>query len=329
MFSRPQWVILLLIIVAGLVWLRAPNGEQQLVRTALVMGTLVEIKAFGEDEDRLEQAISAAFAEMRRLEALFTPHNPESEVSRLSAAAEPLRVSAETAELLQLGLRLARETGGAFDLALGRLKQAWGIETDSPQVPSVAQLERALAGIGPEALRIDGRRVSKRNAQLRVELGGIAKGYAVDRALTVLRQAGISSAAVNAGGDIGLLGDRQGQPWRIAIQHPRKADSLLTVLPLADRAVVTSGDYERYFERNGVRYHHIFDPRTGHPARRCQSVTVVAADAASADALATAAFVLGPQQGLMLLERLPGVEGLLVGKEGDIYQTSGLQRSDP
>ncbi len=329
MFARPQWVILLLLVVAGLVWWRAPGGERQLVRTALIMGTLVELKVFGTNEDELERATAAAFAEMRRVEALLTSYRPESEISRLSRAAGPFIVSEETAALLQRGQLLARQTGGAFDLTLGQLKQVWGIESDRPLVPSQAELQAALTAIGPEALQIEGRSVSKRSAELQVELGGIAKGYAVDRVLEMLRQAGVTSAAVNAGGDIGLLGAKQGQPWRIAIQHPRKTGELLTVLPLVNRAVVTSGDYERYFERNGIRYHHIFDPRTGSPARGCQSVTVVAADAATADALATAAFVLGPQQGLRLLERLPEVEGLLVGRDGGIFQTSGLQREEP
>ncbi len=326
MFARPQWVILLVLLVAGLLWLRAPAEEQLLARTALIMGTLVEIKAFGEDQDQLENVVSEAFDEMRRLETLLTSHDPNSEISRLSAAAESLQVSAETVELLQLGQRLARRSEGAFDLTLGRITQLWGIETESPKLPTPEQLKAALNGIGPQALQIDGQLVRKSNPQLQVELGGIAKGYAVDRAVELLRQAGVRSASVNAGGDIGLLGDRQGQPWRIGIQHPRQPGELLAVLPLVDQAVVTSGDYERFFERDGVRYHHIFDPRTGQPARACQSVSVVAKTAAMADALATAAFVLGPQQGLQLLEGLPEVEGLLVDAVGDIHQTSGLQQ---
>ena len=325
MLARPQWVLLLLLLIAGLVWWRTPDRPQQLARTALIMGTLVEIKVHGAEPQRLEAAISAAFAEMRRLEDLFSPHRPDSDVTRLSAASGPLTVSVETAELLRLGQRLARQTDGAFDLTLGRLKALWGIESDQPQVPGPDQLAAALRGIGPAALQIDGRRVSKGDPQLQIELGGIAKGYAVDRALQILKEAGLTSASVNAGGDIGLLGDRQGEPWRIGIQHPRAAGELLAVLPVRDRAVVTSGDYERFFERDGVRYHHIFDPRTGTPAGGCQSVTVVAESAARADALATAAFVLGPKDGLALLEGLPQVEGLLVAQDGTRMQTSGLR----
>ena len=328
MFGRPLWVILLLLLVASLVWWRVPADDGQLSRTALVMGTLVEIKAFDDEKDKLDSAISAAFAEMTRLENLLSRHNPRSEISQLSTAAGSFTVSQETAELLQLGQSIARRSDGAFDLTLGALKKLWAIESDSPQIPTAAQLQSALIGIGPDALTLEGLQVQKQQPGLQVDLGGIAKGYAVDRAVDVLRQAGIQSAAVNAGGDIALLGDRQGQPWRIGIQHPRKNGEVLVTLPLSDCAVVTSGDYERFFERDGSRYHHIFDPRTGRPARLTQSVTVVAKDAASADALATAAFVLGPQAGLQLLEDLPDVEGLLVGADGRLFQTSGLRRGD-
>lgn len=328
MLGRPQWVVLLLLLVAALVWWRLPTGEQQFSRTALVMGTLVEIKALGADQKQLEIAVNDAFAEMSRLERLLSRHLPQSEVSHLSAAATALNVSTETAELLTLGQQIARQSDGAFDLTLGGVKRLWAIESDTPQIPTAGQLQVALEGVGPESLQINGLRVRKSIPALEVDLGGIAKGYAVDRAVEVLRLGGITSAAVNAGGDIVLLGDRQGQPWRIGIQHPRQKDELLTTLPVVNRAVVTSGDYERFFEQGGRRYHHIFDPRSGQPARLSQSVTVVAKDAASADALATAAFVLGPQAGLAFLERLADVEGLIVGIDGTLHRTSGLQGSE-
>ena len=275
MFGRPQLVILLLLLIAGLVWLRLPDAEQQQARTALIMGTLVEIKASG-DPQRLEPAIATAFAEMQRVEKLFSSHLVESEISQLSAATQPMPVSDETAALLLRGQQIARQSAGAFDMGLGALKQLWGVESSAPQIPTASQLQPALIGLGPQGLQIDGRLVTKVVPQLQVDLGGIAKGYAVDRALQVLRQAGVSSAAVNAGGDIGLLGRRgDGQPWRIGIQHPRQTGELLTTLLLSDRAVVTSADYQRFFEADGVRYHHIFHPRSGYPATGASSVTVI------------------------------------------------------
>jgi len=325
LFNRPLIPILLILLVALLFWLRQPAGESMVSRTALVMGTLVEIKAYGEDRAQLEETIDTAFNEMVRLEQLFSSHLPESEISRLSAATGSFAVSRETAVLLELGIEMARLSDGAFDLGLGRLKDLWDIGGENPQIPGEQSLRRALHGAGPAALQLEGLQVRKQAPDLHIDLGGIAKGYIIDRAAELLLQAGVSSAAVNAGGDIRLLGDRQGQDWRIGIQHPRESDATMATLNLRNRAVVTSGDYERFFVRDGIRYHHLFDPQNGRPARGCQSVTVVAADAASADALATAAFVLGPRAGLDLLEQLPDVEGLLVTADGRRLATAGIE----
>jgi thiamine biosynthesis lipoprotein len=235
-------------------------------------------------------------------------------------------VAPETAEVIALGQEVARRSGGAFDMTLGRLKSLWGIETEKPRVPSPEEIRRALDGTGPGTLQLEGRRVKKRRPDIAVDLGGIAKGYAVDRAVEVLRAAGIESASVNAGGDIRLLGARpDGRPWRIGIQHPRDPEKILATVSLNKGAVVTSGDYERYFMAGGVRYHHLFDPHTGYPGRLSRSVTVVAPTAALADALATAAFILGPQDGLELLAGYPGVEGLIVGADGGTVLSDGFR----
>lgn len=325
MFARPLIPLALLLLVALLFWQQRSTPDGPVIRTALVMGTLVEIKAYGPDRSRLEKGIDAAFAEMNRLEQLLSSYIPASEVSRLSATDEPVELSEETVTLLEMGLRISRKSRGAFDVSLGRLKELWDIEGPDPRLPGEQEIQGAIQGIGPDALQIEGRQVSKRRAGLKIDLGAIAKGYAVDRAVEKLRESGVLSAAVNAGGDIRLLGDRQGESWRIGIQHPRQTGEIIATLTLKNRAVVTSGDYERFFEEDGIRYHHLFDPQTGRPARSCQSVSVVAADAASADALATAAFVLGPDAGLEFLQQLPDVEGLLVTADGQRLATSGIK----
>ena len=317
-------ICLIVLVLAGLIYLRQPQTDGQVSRTALIMGTVVDIRAYSEDNKQLEQAVTKAFEEMSRVEQLFSSHIAESEISRLSAATESLSLSPEVIRLLQMGQQIGADTSGAFNMSLGALKDLWQIEGEEPHIPSEQELSTVLKKTGSGALTIVGDRVIKSKADLKIDLGGIAKGYAVDRAVSVLRQAGVTSATVNAGGDIALLGDKQGRPWRIGIQHPRQTNDLLVTLQLKDQAVVTSGDYERFFERDGIRYHHIFDPVSGKPARQCQSVTVVAADAASADALATAAFVLGPDAGLKLLEGLSNVEGLLVSADGKLMKTSGL-----
>lgn len=317
-------VLLVLLFVGGVVVWRQPQSVDRVSRTALIMGTVVDIQAYGDDEKQLSRAVDAAFGEMTRLERLLSRHIPESDISRLSEAVGGIELSSETVGLLEMGQKVSRQSSGAFDMTLGAVKKLWNIEGENPRIPTAAELSEALAGTGPSALTIAGNKVTKTRPEVAVDLGGIAKGYAVDRAVNVLAQAGVASATVNAGGDIRLLGGKKGEPWRIGIQHPRQADGLLVTLRLQDRAVVTSGDYERFFEQNGQRYHHIFDPATGKPARQCQSVTVVAAGAAHADALATAAFVLGPVAGLNLLEGLPDVEGLIVGADGRLFKTSGL-----
>lgn len=323
---RRQALILLIVALLGLSgairWVF--TDPQPLVRTALIMGTLVEIRAYPGPAGDVGEAVEAALAEMRRLEKLLSSYEPESEIAQLSARSDALELSAETVKLLHQGQKLVRQTQGAFDMTLGRVKQLWGIAGDNPRVPEPDELQAALHGSGPGALRISGRRVVKHDPRLQLDLGGIAKGYAVDRAVAVLRRAGISSAAINAGGDIRVLGKHGERPWKIGIQHPRRSDAILLGLKLSDTAVATSGDYQRFFEQDGVRYHHILDPADGRPARLCQSVTVVAGEAVQADALATAAFVLGPQRGLRLLEDLPAIEGLLVDSAGRLLKTSGL-----
>lgn len=293
-------------------------------RSRILMGTVVEITAFGPDQGRLEAAVDQAFAAMAGVDARMGPHGPQSDAVRLSAAAGPLRVSPETAAVIAAGLKVSAASDGAFDMGLGRLKQLWNIEGEHPRVPTAAEISAALAGTGRGDLKLAGDVVTKDDPQLAVDLGGIAKGYAVDRAIAVLQTAGVTHASVNAGGDIRLLGDRGDRDWRIGIQHPRKTDAILAILGLADTAVVTSGDYERYFELDGVRYHHLFDPATGRPARRCQSVTVVAPTTMLADALATAAFVLGPDPGLKLLAKFPGCSGLIVAADGSVVTSPQL-----
>jgi thiamine biosynthesis lipoprotein len=324
MRKRSLLVVPLILTVLLIAWLRQTEADDRVSRTALVLGTLVEISAYGDDQDQLDAAVTAAFKEMRRLEGQLSVYLPESEIGRLNGSTDALELSAETLELVRRGQQIAAISSGAFDMGLGALKGLWRIETDSPRIPADEELQQALVGLGPDDLLVSGTRVQRRSNNVQVDLGGIAKGYAADRALEVLKQDGIRAATVNAGGDIALFGTRAGQPWRIGIRHPRIMDEILGTLVVSTGAVVTSGDYERFFERDGVRYHHILDPRSGRPARLSRSVTVLAASAAEADALATAAFVLGPQAGLKLLEDRDGVEGLIVSANGSLHKTSGL-----
>lgn len=320
--------IVVLLLLLGFIAVRHHKGSEAHVveRSRILMGTVVEITALGGNAGHLDAAVTAAFAEMARVDRLMGPKGAGSDAVRVSRAAQGAAVSPETAKVVAMGLRVAQASGGAFDMGLGRLKTLWGIESDHPRVPSAAAIRQALIGTGPGDLQVRGARILKKSPATALDLGGIAKGYAIDRAVAILRRAGIKHASVNAGGDIRLIGDHEGRPWRIGIQHPRDPKRLLATLSLKETAVVTSGDYERFFIKNGVRYHHLFDPRTGRPARLSQSATVVAPTATLADALSTAAFVLGARKGIALLERFPGVEGMIVDAKGKPYATPGLKK---
>lgn len=323
-WNRPLMIGLLMAVLA-MTWWRLQPDHEAVRRSRLMMGTVVEIMAEGEETAKLDAAVDAAFAEMARLDQLLSRYNETSDVSRLSQSATGSEVSTETAEVIALGLQVAQKSNGAFDLTLGRLKSLWNMDQDEPSIPDANAIAGALQGAGPRALSLQGVLVHKSMPQLQVDLGGIAKGYAVDRAIAILKQHGVPSAAVNAGGDMYLLGKRTERPWRIGIQHPRQEQEVLATVQISDRAVVTSGDYERFFEQDGVRYHHIFDPKSGYPARRCQSVTIITDSVALGDALATAVFVLGPEDGLRLLQDFPMSEGLVIAADGSRHASPGWE----
>ncbi|NLV23501.1 MAG: FAD:protein FMN transferase [Deltaproteobacteria bacterium] len=323
-FNRPTLIVVLALVavIFGLrQWGSAPPEEIR--KSRILMDTVVEITVFGSPSLPLQESVDAAFKEMERIEALTSFFEEKSDLSRLRGDAG-FEVSPETAAIITTGLEIAAASGGAFDMTLGRLKNIWQIEGDQPRLPQPEEIQEALSGSGFGALVLEGRRLVRRAPETRIDLGGIAKGYAIDCAIAVLKKAGIEHAAVNAGGDIRMLGDRRGQPWRIAIQHPRQPNRYLGRLLVRDVAVVTSGDYERFFEKDGIRYHHLFDPRTGYPATASQSVTVLADKAVLADALATAVFVLGPKEGIALLDKFPGTEGMIVGADGTPVYTPGF-----
>jgi len=298
--------------------------------TGFAMGTVAELKVVARDAPDAESALAAAMAELARLEGLTTVHTDSSEVARLSRSAggTPVPVSVDLDRILSTARQVAEAAGGAFDPTAGPLVRAWGFP-DSPALPDSFEIARAVTLVGWERCTRGEEGWSLATAGMSLDLGGIAKGYAVDRAAD--RLAAVTGAClVNVGGDLAVRGSRPGRPgWIIGIQDPREPSRLFLELQLpGDRAVATSGDYQRFFEVDGERYHHILDPRTGRPARGLRSATVVAPSCELADAWATAAFVLGPVEGLAALEANPDLEGVLVeeGANGDLvlHRTSGL-----
>lgn len=290
------------------------------------MGTDMTIEVIGENAVTLDKVLAAAEAELRRIEDVMTSWR-DSPLTRLneSAGQGPQPVTEELALLIGRGLAVGELTEGAFDITFASVGKLWDFKASPPIIPSSAKIATALESVGFDKVVLD---LDKLTVALpegtRLGLGGIAKGYGVDRAMRVLLDAGVQHGVVNAGGDMKVLGTKFGTPWRIAIKHPRKRDEVIAMVPLSNTCMVTSGDYERFFEYEGERYHHILDPRTGSPATGAMSVTVIAPDAAFADALATALAVLGPEKGLSIVEGQDRVECLIVGMDGKITRSTGL-----
>ncbi|HBB40503.1 MAG: thiamine biosynthesis protein ApbE [Nitrospirae bacterium CG18_big_fil_WC_8_21_14_2_50_70_55] len=290
--------------------------------TSIHMDTVVEVTITGVAERRARGLAQEVFALFDQVEREMSSFRDDSTVSAIGHAAPAwVAISPDLAAVLREALRVAALSGGGFDPTIGAVTRLWGFGEEGGHRPETQALQAALATVGYPHLALEQGRARLVYPKSGLDLGGIAKGYAVDRAAELLARAGVGGAIVNAGGDIRVLGHRpDGHPWHIGIQHPRDPEKLFTTLEVTDTAVVTSGDYERYFIEDGVRYHHILDPATGEPARACQSVTVVTKSAMTGDALATAAFVLGPERGLALLQQAGAAAAIFVAADGTVVR---------
>jgi thiamine biosynthesis lipoprotein len=302
-----------------------------IVRSRKCMGTECEWKAFASDEALVDRAFARGFAEFDRLEALTTSWQPTSEVSRINDAAgrRPVKVSRDTRLIIEKAQWVSGLTDGAFDITVGVFRGLWKFDEDQDgTLPDRAEVERRRALVNWRDVIVDRRRgtVMLRRRGQAINLGGIAKGYAVDAAVRAIRAAGLRDFIVKAGGDLYASGRKGDRPWRVGIQDPRAPHGrIIFDLPLTDQAFNTSGDYERFLIRDGVRYHHILDARTGFPARGTRSVTLLAPDAFTADALDTAIFAVGPERGLQIVATVPGLEAVIVDAKNQVHVTDGLK----
>lgn len=294
--------------------------------TQPIMGTRVHAELWHPDASEARRLLAAVMAEMRRIEAAYSPYRETSELAALNRRAPHgwVKVSAELFELLVRSRQVSELTGGAFDITYASAGRYYDYREGVR--PDAAQLDRAVAAIDYRHVELEPATVRVRYADPRVyvDLGGIAKGYAVDRCVALLRGAAVEQASVSAGGDSYILGDRRGEPWTVGIRDPRDRSAMAAVLPLVDTAVSTSGDYERFFEQDGVRYHHILDPTTGRSARNSWSVTILGPETMFTDALSTSVFVLGPERGLALVDRLPGIDAIIVDAAGKLRYSADL-----
>lgn len=291
-----------------------------------LMGTRVSVELWHEDPVVAERLVTRVLDEYRRIDREMSTYRPDSQLSRVNrdAAAGPVAVDPELYALIERALELSEKSGGAFDISYESVGYLYDFRARAR--PSQSQIDAHLDAIDYRRLALDEAASTIRFEApgMRINLGGIAKGYAVERAAGLLREAGVEHALLNAGGDTRVLGDRRGQPWIVGIRHPRLDDAVVTRLPLVDEAISTSGDYERFFEDDGRRYHHIINPATGQPTAGILSVSVIGPDATLTDGLSTTVFVLGVEQGIALIETLPAYEAVVIDAGGRLSYSSGL-----
>jgi FAD:protein FMN transferase len=295
-----------------------------------IMGTRITVELWSEDKDKAERAIDAVLDEMRHIDETMSTYKPTSEVSQVNdkAADGPMHISKELFDLLTTAKEYSVITEGAFDITYASVGYMYDFRKHLR--PDDAQIAKALPAVDYRHVILDPKNQTVQFSQkgVRIDLGGIAKGYSVDRGIDVLKSFGFTRAYVGAGGDSRIIGDRFGAPWVVGIRDPRKGEgNVIARVPLVDAAISTSGDYERFFEEKGVRYHHIIDPHTGHSASKVRSATVIGPYATRTDGLSKTAFVLGPDKAMEIYNRLDDIDAIIVKLDGTVVYSKGMQRA--
>jgi thiamine biosynthesis lipoprotein len=315
------------IAAASLLLLAASSAHPEWYsEEAAKMGTRMEVKLWHESESEARRLIAAAMAEFDRIEAGMSTYRADSEISRVNerAADAPVPVSAEFYGLIRRSLEMSVLSGGAFDITYDSVGQLYDFR--NRRRPSESEIEAHLPEIDYRHVVLEPatRTIRFTTPGTRINLGGVAKGYSVERVIALLREAGVRHAFATAGGDTRLLGDHKGRPWVIGVRDPDDAGRLITSLSLADEAISTSGDYERYFDEDGVRHHHILDPSTGKSARGVRSATIVGPDAVMTEGLTKTVFILGAEKGLAIVEALGDYEAVIVDDRRRVMFSTGL-----
>jgi thiamine biosynthesis lipoprotein len=285
------------------------------------MGTIITIEVVGESP---EKALDSAFEEIERIEYLMNIYDQDSEISRLNKQGYLDEGSPDLVYVINRSIFYGEITGGAFDITIRPILMLWKNKINSGEYPTGAEINSTLLLVNYSNISVINNSVSFKSKDMVIDLGGIAKGYGVDQAVTVLKKQGIESGYVNAGGDGMYFGTKpDGSPWRVGLRNPDNKTDAITIIEISDMAVTTSGNYERFFNES-ARLSHISDPRTGMSSQSLISATVIASSAMEADVLATAVFVLGPVEGMELVERTENTEALLITPERQIIKSSGF-----
>ena len=320
--NRTAAILTLLLLVCAV-----PVHADWMERTEAIMGTRCYVELWADDPLKGNDAIDAVMAELRRIDNLMSHYKPESQLSQINQYANerPVQVDKELFDLIKLSTHYSEITEGAFDITYASV----GYLYDYPRHvhPTEEQIREKLPAVNWRNMLLDEEHHTVRfeHPGMRIDLGGIGKGYAVDRGIDILKARGIERALVTAGGDSRIIGDRMGRPWLVAVRHPDNPNKVVTRIPLSNSAVSTSGDYERYFDEGGVRYHHIIDPRTGHSASKVRSATILAPTATQTDGMSKTAFVLGPEKALEIINRLPEYDAVFVLPDGRVLYSNGLR----
>lgn len=300
--------------------------------TFTTMGTRAHLEFWLDEKNnansKVEKLMLAVTSEMNRLDESMSPYITTSELSLVNreAGKRELTVSKELFSLLATSHDISVMSEGAFDITYASI----GYQYDYREKirPKQSSIDKALSAINYQGIILDdiNSTVKFDNSVIKIDLGGIAKGYAIKRCISILQSLGVKHALMSAGGDTALLGDRHGRPWLVGIKHPRAEQKNAVHIPLSDEVISTSGDYERYFIENGKRYHHIINPKTGDSARKVVSVSVIGRDATYVDALSTTLFVKGLTEGMAIIDRLPEYEAIIIDNQQKLHFSKGLQQ---
>lgn len=335
--KRWSLVISLLIVILACSGCRLKSSQlKEFTDQKFIMDTLIQVTVYSDDDQKGKEALDKTFAEFEKINNLTDrfPKDLEntsasSDVMRINenAGIKPVQVSTDTLNIVQRSLYYAQLSGGSFDITVGPVMDLWGFGKNEQRVPSDEQINKALSLVDYRKVIVDPNNgtVYLQKPGMSLDFGGVAKGYATEEAAKVLRGLGIEHAIINAGGNVYALGTRpDGSPWRVGVRDPRNEDGLIAILSVKDTSVVTSGDYERYFEEGGVRYSHLIDPSTGKQARDLMQTTVVTESSTDADILNKPFFVLGRQRGMSFAKSLQGVGAIFVGADKQVKFTDNL-----
>ena len=328
--DKPLPTISLAVVLVAISIFSRPSHAEWVGEAQAHMGTEVSVYLWHDDPDVGRQAVAAIFAEVARLDRLMSTYIEDSRMSEINrdAADRPVYAGEELFRLVLRSLDISVLTHGAFDITFDSVGQHYDFRAGKrPDEKTIAEEIKRIDYRLVETNR-DDRTIRFLRPGVRINLGGIAKGYAVERGIAIAQRYGVTNARVTAGGDTRLLGDRIGQPWMVGVKDPRKEDVVAVTIPLENEAISTSGDYERFFLENGERYHHIIVPATGTPAGEVHSVTIIGPDAVITDALSTSVFVMGVDKGLRLIATLPDYEGIVIDADGEMFYSDGLRPPD-